>query len=71
MKQIFPFKVVHVKMSFAVKSFGSNSWWTHKSDLVKNWFDHMLIVIIQSGFNFEHATTAWLSWHVQNLDLIG
>ena len=28
-------------------------------------------MIIQSGHNFAHATTAELSWHVQNCDMIG
>ena len=28
-------------------------------------------MMIQSGYNFAHATTAQLSWHVQNRDLIG
>ena len=27
--------------------------------------------MIQSGYNFAHVTTAQLSWHVQNCDLIG
>ena len=30
----------------------------------------MWIVVIHSGHNFAHATTAELSWHVQNSDLI-
>ena len=30
----------------------------------------MWIMMIQSGQNFAHATTAQLSWHVQNCDLI-
>ena len=30
----------------------------------------MLKVMIQSGHNFAHVTTAELSWHVQNCDLI-
>ena len=28
-------------------------------------------ILIQSDHNFAHATTAELSWHVQNYDLIG
>ena len=28
-------------------------------------------IIIQAGHNFAHATTAKLSWHVQNCDMIG
>ena len=28
------------------------------------------ILIIQSGYKFAHVTTAQLSWHVQNCDLI-
>ena len=27
-----------------------------------------IIMYIQSGHNFAHATTAKLSWHVQNFD---
>ena len=31
----------------------------------------ILIKMILSGYNFAHVTTAQLSWHVQNCDLIG
>ena len=31
----------------------------------------MFKIIIQSSHNFAHVTTAELSWHVQNFDLIG
>ena len=31
----------------------------------------IFIPTIQSGYHFAHATTAKLSWHVQNGDLIG
>ena len=31
----------------------------------------MLNIMSQSGHNFAHVTTALLSWHVQNCDLIG
>ena len=31
----------------------------------------IFIPIIQSGYHFAYATTAKLSWHVQNDDLIG
>ena len=30
----------------------------------------IMILMIQSGHNFAHVMTAWLSWHVQNCDLI-
>ena len=28
-------------------------------------------IIIRSGYNFEHVMTDWVSWHVQNSNLIG
>ena len=31
----------------------------------------IVIVMIQLGHKFAHVTTAKLSWHVQNCDLIG
>ena len=34
-------------------------------------FELIYILLIQSGYNFEHVTTAKLWWHVQNYDLIG
>ena len=34
-------------------------------------FDILLIFMMQPGLNFAHVTTAQLSWHVQNLDLVG
>ena len=34
-------------------------------------FELIYILLIQSGYNFEHVTTAKLWWHVQDYDLIG
>ena len=31
----------------------------------------LMILMIQWGHKFAHVTTAQLSWHVQNYDLIG
>ena len=45
--------------------------WAHHWNLVKILFALILIFMIQSSHNFAHATTAGLSWHVQNYDLIG
>ena len=38
--------------------------------LVKITFASILILLIHSGHNFAHVTTAQLLWHVQNYDLI-
>ena len=38
---------------------------------IKSSFPSNLIPMIKSGYNVAHATTAKLSWHVQNCDLIG
>ena len=33
-------------------------------------FDLVVVLMTKSGHNFAHVTTAQLSWHVQNCDLI-
>ena len=30
-----------------------------------------MLLMIQKSYNFAHVTTAELSWHVQNYDLVG
>ena len=47
------------------KEFSSPSSKSHKTYFVLRWK-----IIMISGYNFAHATTAQLSWHVQNCDLI-
>ena len=44
--------------------------WAHDPNLVKmpNCFYYTVYSIIRSGYNFAYATTAQLSWHVQNCD---
>ena len=44
--------------------------WGHDSNLVKMHFTLILLLRIKSGHDFAHATTAELSWHVQNYDLV-
>ena len=39
-------------------------------DIVKIHADLMWKIIVRSGYNFAHAITAELSWHVQNCDMI-
>ena len=43
----------------------------HNPNLVKIYFAFTLKTTIISGHNFADVTTAELSWHVQNYDLIG
>ena len=45
--------------------------WAYNWNLIKIICDLNVILIIQSGHNFAHVTTAVLSWHVQNCDLMG
>ena len=47
-----------------------NGSWVHYRNLIKFPVAVIFILIIQSGYNYAHATTAQLSWHVQNCDLI-
>ena len=44
--------------------------WAINWNLAKLLFTLILIVLIQSAHNFAHVTTAELSWHVQNCNLI-
>ena len=39
-------------------------------NLMKILSDVIIILMVQSAHNFAHVTTAELSWHVQNCDLI-
>ena len=48
----------------------TNGLWAHNANLVNIELVLTWIIITQSGHNFVHATTAELSWHVQNCDLI-
>ena len=45
--------------------------WGHDPNFVKSQVNLSWKIIIQSSHNFAHVTTAQLSWHVQNYDLIG
>ena len=44
--------------------------WAHNWNLMQIIILVIMILIIQSGHNFAHVTTAQLLWHVQNCDLI-
>ena len=44
--------------------------WANDWNFAKILSDLILILMIQSRYNFVHATTAKLSWHVQNCDVI-
>ena len=55
-----------VKESRCLKVLTSPPWLIHTLHAA----DRELILKIQSGRKFAHATTAELSWHVQNCDLI-
>ena len=51
----------------------TNGWWAYKRNFVKRklkYFSLTFILIIQTVHKFAHVTTAELSWHVQNCDLI-
>ena len=48
----------------------TKTWWADKWNLAKIPFAIIRIPMIHSGHNFAHDTTAQLSWHVQNCDLI-
>ena len=48
----------------------TNSSWNRYWNHIEVLFALIFILITQSGLNFAHITTAGLSWHVQNLDLI-
>ena len=43
--------------------------WAHNSDFIKFLFAVIVILMMWSGYNFALATTAKLSWHVQNCEL--
>ena len=49
----------------------TNSLGAYEPNLVKICVIVARKIVIQSGHNFAHATTAELLWHVQNYDLIG
>ena len=49
----------------------TNNLWAHNYYLVKIFADFKRKIMIHYGHNFAHVTTAQLSWHVQNHDLIG
>ena len=44
--------------------------WTYDWNLAKIIFAVIFLLTIQSGHKFAHVTTAQLSWHVQNCELI-
>ena len=45
--------------------------WAHNPNFVNILVAHTWQIIIRSGHDFAQATTAQLSWHVQNCNLIG
>ena len=47
----------------------TKSLWAHNSNLVPICAAITLEIMIRSGHNFAHVTTAQLSWHVQNCGL--
>ena len=62
--------VVHSSFDPTPRTHFTNALWVHKWNLVKIIFNCFMILMIQSDCNFAHVTTAQLSWHVQNCDLI-
>ena len=58
----------------AVLIFGAHftkKLWAHNPNLVKTQVAFPSLIMFWSCHNFAHATTAQLSWHVQNCDMIG
>ena len=49
----------------------TNNLWSHNQNFGKICVVVSCKIMIQSGHDFAHVTTAELSWHVQNCDLIG
>ena len=49
----------------------TNNLWAHNYYFVKIFSDFKWKIMIHYGHNFAHVTTAELSWHVQNHDLVG
>ena len=47
----------------------SSGLWAYSWNLADIHFALNFILMIKSGHNFAHVTTAQLSWHVQNYDL--
>ena len=54
---------------FPVWNILHKSLWAHNCNLIKIFYFYFYL-IIRSGHNFVHVTTAQLPWHVQNCDLI-
>ena len=49
----------------------TGGWRACDSNFVEIFVAGMCRMVSQAGPNFAHATTAELSWHVQNCDLLG
>ena len=45
--------------------------WVHELNLMKIIIAVIMMLVIQLDHKFAHVTTAVLSWHMQNCDLIG
>ena len=57
-------------VSLGPPTYFTNPLWTHNLTLVNIHIALIWLLIIQSAHHFAHATTAQLSWHVQNYELI-
>ena len=55
---------------FAFRIYFTKVSWAHNANIVNSSVAVTWKIMIQSGHNFAHDTTAQLSWHVQNYDLI-